>query len=95
MSDRKGNDMKKDNLLTDDMLENVSGGRTDYSDDQLKSAGVIVEKLQNQPTKYYVMLNGKKQQISRGAALSGMDCFLLAGKQKLTPQQWNDLIAQS
>ena len=83
--------------LGDEALDKVSGGsgRIDYTDAQLKRAGVSVT-MQNGKKIYKASLsNGKTLEISRSVAFSVADCYDIAGGAGLSDQQLVDLIQQS
>jgi len=80
--------------LTDDVLNNISGGRATYSTPEFKKAGVSVTYSNGIPSYTTTLSNGSILSISESVANSMVDCFKLSGD-RLTDQELDDLIRQS
>lgn len=87
--------MEINNRLSDEELDQVSGGVSRYSVYDLKKAGVNVSTSGGKTTYSTILSSGKKIDISESVASSIADCYKLSGGARLTDQQINDLIAQS
>ncbi len=80
--------------LSDDILEGISGGRPDYSEGQLKQAGVMIEDENGKKTFFVKNSKGVKTQIDKNVALDLVDCYRIAGGKKLSGTDVDALIAQ-
>lgn len=88
------NNSLKIQKLTDDVLDSVSGGRSEYSDKEFTNAGVKIT-IANGKREYSTILSsGSSLTISESVANNMVDCFMLAGT-KLTDQELDELIKQS
>ena len=81
--------------LSDDLLEEVTGGAgINYSDKNLKAAGVIIEGTGSNK-KYYAEGTKGRQEITLNVAKNMYDCYCIGGNTPLNRSQVGDLITQS
>ncbi len=90
-------DKKFEKLLTDDELDQVSGGleRDVYTVNDMKKAGINVVEKNGKMTYQTKLSNGQTIMLSKNAANSAVDCYKLSGGIRLNDSQLKDLIAQS
>ncbi len=87
-------DNSKLRKLNDELLNNVSGGRSSYSDKEFSDAGVIISTNNGKREFTTKLSSGSYLTISESVAYNMVDCFKLAGE-RLTDAELDDLIRQS